>query len=50
MFLPHRVKDVKVLSGTQWQPLITDNFLMLMKSGPFEGGKTYEVVFRAKRI
>jgi len=48
--LPHRVKDVTVQAGSQFQPLIADNFLMLMKSGPFEAGKTYKVVFRAGRI
>ena len=50
MFLPHRVGDIKLLSGSEHEPLITDTFLMLMKSGPFEAGKTYKVTFQARRV
>jgi len=50
MFLPHRVEDIKILEGQALSPLITDNFIMLTKPGEFKQGKTYEVVFRAKKI
>jgi zinc protease len=47
-FLPHRVQDVKVIEGAEYEPLITDNFLLLPKPAEFEQGKTYRVVFRAR--
>jgi len=49
MLLPYRVKDVEIIEGRQFAPLITDNFIMLMEPGKFEKGKTYRVVFRAER-
>jgi zinc protease len=50
MLLPHRIKQVEILQGEQFAPLVTDNFIILMKPGEFERGKTYRVVFRAERI
>jgi len=50
MFLPHRVRDVKLLAGRELEPLITDNFILLMSSGPFKGDTTHEVVFEARRV
>ena len=50
MLLPHRLENVEVLKGQELSPLIADNFIMLMKSGKFKAGETYEVVFKAKKI
>ncbi|MCX5669747.1 MAG: hypothetical protein NTU94_00280 [Planctomycetota bacterium] len=50
IFLPHRVKDVQVVEGADFAPLITDNFLLLPKPAKFEKGKTYKVMFKATRI
>jgi hypothetical protein len=50
ILLPHRVKDVRIIEGADFAPLITDNFLLLAKPTKFEKGKTYKVVFRATRI
>ncbi|HUT10915.1 MAG TPA: hypothetical protein VMY42_10485 [Thermoguttaceae bacterium] len=50
MLLPHRVKEVEIVEGREFAPLITDNFIMLMEPGKFEKGKTYRVVFRAERM
>jgi len=47
---PHRVKDVRIIEGADFAPLITDNFLLLAKPTKFEKGKTYKVVSRATRI
>jgi hypothetical protein len=49
MLLPHRVKDIRVVEGLEFLPLVTDNFIMLMKAGKFEKGKSYKVVFEASR-
>ena len=49
ILLPHRVKNIRITGGEQFEPLVTDNFIMLIKSGDFEKGKKYEVVFQADR-
>jgi zinc protease len=49
MYLPHRVADVKLTAGGELEPLIADNFIMLMKPPAFEPGRTYRVVFTARR-
>ena len=49
-FLPHRVREVAIVEGADLEPLITDNFLLLPKPTKFEKGKTYRVVFKARRI
>lgn len=50
MLLPHRLKNIKVTKGKEFSPLITDNFILLMKPGKFEKGETYEVVFKAEHV
>ena len=50
MLLPKRVKDVELVHGQEFEPLITSNAIMLMKSGSFEAGKTYDVEFKAKVV
>jgi zinc protease len=47
--LPYRLRDIEITSGKELEPLVTDNFIMLMFPGSYEPGKKYEVVFRAKR-
>ena len=48
-FLPHRIANPKVLRGAEFDPVITDNFVLLPKPAKFEKGKAYTVVFRAER-
>ena len=49
-FLPERVKNVKLISGKEFKPVITDNFIMVTKPGPFEAGKNYTIEFTADPI
>jgi hypothetical protein len=49
MFLPCRLGAVQVLQGAELMPLITDDFIMLMRPGRFERGKAYRVVFQELR-
>ena len=49
-FLPHRVKDVRIIAGADLAPVVTDNFLLLPKPTKFEKGKTYQVLFKATPI
>ncbi len=50
VFLPKRVKNIKVLEGTEWKPVITDNFLLLTGVAKFEKGKAYTIRFSAERM
>jgi zinc protease len=50
MLLPHRIQNIELMEGQSMQPLVTDNFLMIMQPGDLKKGKTYRVVFKAKRI
>lgn len=43
-------KKIKVLEGTEWKPVITDNFLLLTGVGKFYKGKVYTVKFRAEQM
>jgi len=56
VLFPHRLKvsfrretrkDIKILEGSEFSPLITDNFLLLPNPKKLEKGKTYRVAFRA---
>jgi zinc protease len=49
-FLPRRVKEVKVLEGTELKPLVTDNFILIPNPGVCEPTKTYRVRFQATII
>ncbi|MCX6998099.1 MAG: hypothetical protein NTV49_13705 [Kiritimatiellaeota bacterium] len=49
-FLPHRVKNVQMLAGSERKPVITDNFLLLPLTGDFTEGQRLKVVFSAQRI
>jgi zinc protease len=48
MLLPHRVRDIKIVKGQEFKPLVTNKFIMVMSAGKLEKGKTCEVVFTAK--
>jgi zinc protease len=45
-FLPHRVKNVTVIEGSDLRPVVTDNFLLMPE--PVDGTRTYKVLFRAE--
>ena len=49
-FLPHRIKDVKIVEGAELKPAITDNFILIPNPRTCEAGRSYEVVFTGKRI
>lgn len=44
-FLPQRVRNVKVLAGSEWSPLITDDFILVPNPGK---GESLTVSFRAE--
>ena len=50
IFLPHRVRDIKIVEGEKLKPLVTSKFIMVMEPGKLEKGKTYKVIFEAKEV
>lgn len=49
-FFPHRLKNIKVVKGAEFKPVITDNFIMVTAYGPLKSGESCEVVFTAQPI
>ena len=49
-FLPHRIKDVKVLQGADLKPVITDDFILVPNPRTCEAKRTYQVVFTAAKV
>ncbi len=47
--LPHRVKNVRLLTGQDLRPLVTDNFVLIPNPRKCEPGRPYRVVFQADR-
>jgi hypothetical protein len=50
IFFPKRLKNLKLVSGEEYQPVLTDNHLLVTAPGPFKAGERYEIVFEAKPI
>jgi zinc protease len=46
-FLPRRVKDVQVLEGAPFKPVITDDFILVPNPVTCDPARKYRVVFRA---
>ena len=49
-YLPHRVRDVKVVAGAELNPVITDDFILVPNPGQCDPAKSYRVVFTASPI
>jgi zinc protease len=49
-YLPHRIKDVKIIKGGDLRPAITDNFLLIPNPRKCDPKKTYELVFTATKV
>jgi zinc protease len=49
-WLPQRVKDVRVIKGSDFSPVITDDFLLLPNPRECDPSVTYEVVFTASPV
>lgn len=49
-FLPHRVRNVRVIEGATLKPVITDDFLLVPNPGPSDSDAPLRVRFQADRI
>jgi hypothetical protein len=45
-FLPQRLSDIKIISGEQWKPVVTDDFLLLPNPRECPANEKIEIVFR----
>ncbi|MCP4375126.1 MAG: hypothetical protein GY794_02945 [bacterium] len=48
-YLPHRIKDVKIIKGAGLKPTITDNFILIPNPKTCDPKKTYELTFTASK-
>ena len=46
-YLPQRVKDIRIVEGTELNPVITDDFILVPNPGSSDGG-ALKVVFNAR--
>ncbi len=47
-FLPHRIQNVRVIAGAEWEPVVTDDFILVPR--PSDPARPVRVLFRAQRI
>ena len=50
ILFPRRLRGVRVLSGAELQPVITENFILLPLKGAFKRGDVLRVEFRAASV
>ena len=49
-FLPHRLKDIKMVKGTELNPVIAHDFILVPLPEHYEAGHRYQVVFQAVEV
>lgn len=49
-WLPERVTDVKIISGEDCKPVVTDDFILVPNPRTCDPSRTYEVIFSATKI
>ena len=49
-FLPKRLKNIRVLTGTEWKPVITDNFLLMPLPKANDESHNIRVTFRGEVV
>jgi hypothetical protein len=48
--LPKRLKNIRIISGAEWKPVITDNFLLLPLPKANDESHNYRVTFRGEVV
>lgn len=49
-YFPQRIKDIKVVSGSDLNPTITDDFILVPNPGECDPDRDYQVTFTAKPV
>ena len=49
-FLPHRVRDVKIVEGDELKPVVADDFLLIPNPRTCDPERVYRLVFTAKTV
>ena len=50
ILFPRRLKNLTLVSGEAYAPVLTDNHLLVTAPGPFKAGEDYRIVFKAEPI
>ncbi len=48
-FFPERLKNVRIVEGEDWKPVVTDDFILVPNPGKAGAEKTVKLVFMAER-
>lgn len=48
ILFPRRLKNIRVKTGEEYMPVLTENFLLLPLDGPYRAGEVHDVVFEAE--
>ena len=49
-FLPHRIKDIEILTGEDLRPVITDDFILVPNPRECKPDRRYLICFKAKEL
>ena len=49
-FLPHRIRNVKILDDNKLSPVVTDDFILVPNPRTYDSGKMYQIRFSATAI
>ncbi len=45
-----RLKNIRLIMGAEFEPLITENFLLVGRTGQLKKGQNIRIVFRADEL
>ena len=48
-FFPERLKNLRLVKGAEWKPVLADDFILVPNPGKEGAGKALQVVFTAER-
>ena len=49
-WLPERIEDIKIISGDEFKPVITDDFLLVPNPRECDPSRSYEITFTARVV
>ena len=49
-FFEHRLKEIEILSGSEYGPVVTDDFILVPNPPSDQKAQAIEIVFRAKAV
>lgn len=49
-FLPYRVENIEILEGSELEPVITDDFILMPNPRRYDASRKYQIRFRAEGV